>query len=173
MMKFPIRTILLLLSLTVIILLMTYYGNSDQPEVEKKIASIGYLNHSDTARYIGMDQCKLCHQDIYNSFMETGMGKSFNKGSKQNSAAKFDKHSVIYDKFSDFYYQPYWKGDSMKILEFRLKGKDTIYKRIETVDYIIDLGPEGGDGGGMVVVAGTPSQVAACAQSYTGMYLKR
>ena len=44
---------------------------------------------------------------------------------------------------------------------------------IKTADHIIDLGPEGGDGGGMVVASGTPEQVAACDESYTGQYLKR
>ena len=44
---------------------------------------------------------------------------------------------------------------------------------IKTADYIIDLGPEGGDGGGKVVVSGTPEEVAACKKSYTGKYLKK
>ena len=44
---------------------------------------------------------------------------------------------------------------------------------IKTADYIIDLGPEGGDGGGNIVVTGTPEEVAACEASYTGRYLKR
>lgn len=44
---------------------------------------------------------------------------------------------------------------------------------IKTADYIIDLGPEGGDGGGTVVAKGTPEQVADCEQSYTGKYLKK
>lgn len=43
---------------------------------------------------------------------------------------------------------------------------------IKTADYIIDLGPEGGDGGGTVVACGTPEQIAQCETSYTGMYLK-
>ncbi len=43
---------------------------------------------------------------------------------------------------------------------------------IKTADYIIDLGPEGGDGGGYVVACGTPEEVAATAGSYTGQYLK-
>ena len=43
---------------------------------------------------------------------------------------------------------------------------------IKTADYVIDLGPEGGDGGGTVVAAGTPEDVAQCAASYTGQYLK-
>ncbi len=44
---------------------------------------------------------------------------------------------------------------------------------IKTADYIIDMGPEGGDKGGTVVVQGTPEEVAACEQSHTGQYLKK
>ena len=44
---------------------------------------------------------------------------------------------------------------------------------IKTADHIIDLGPEGGDGGGMVVASGTPEEVACAEGSYTGRYLKR
>ena len=44
---------------------------------------------------------------------------------------------------------------------------------IKTADHIIDLGPEGGDGGGNIVVTGIPEEVAQCAASYTGQYLKR
>ena len=44
---------------------------------------------------------------------------------------------------------------------------------IKCADHIIDLGPEGGDGGGEIVCTGTPEAVAACPQSYTGQYLKK
>ena len=44
---------------------------------------------------------------------------------------------------------------------------------IKTADWIVDLGPEGGDGGGRLVAAGTPEQVAAHPSSYTGRYLRR
>ena len=44
---------------------------------------------------------------------------------------------------------------------------------IKTADHIIDLGPEGGDGGGTIVCTGTPEEVAACKASYTGQYLKK
>ena len=43
---------------------------------------------------------------------------------------------------------------------------------IKTADYIIDLGPEGGDGGGTLVAAGTPEEVAKCEKSYTGAFLR-
>ena len=44
---------------------------------------------------------------------------------------------------------------------------------IKCADHLIDLGPEGGDGGGTIVVTGTPEEVAACPASFTGQYLKR
>jgi excinuclease ABC subunit A len=43
---------------------------------------------------------------------------------------------------------------------------------IKSADWVIDLGPEGGDGGGQLVAAGTPEQVAKCADSYTGRFLQ-
>ena len=43
---------------------------------------------------------------------------------------------------------------------------------IKTVDHIIDLGPEGGDGGGTILATGTPEQIAEEKESYTGYYLK-
>ena len=44
---------------------------------------------------------------------------------------------------------------------------------IKTADYIIDMGPEGGDNGGTVIAKGTPEQIAKSKKSYTGEYLKR
>ena len=57
-------------------------------------------------------------------------------------------------------------GNSVIVIEHNLD-------MIKTSDYIIDLGPEGGDKGGMIVAQGTPEQVAAIAESYTGYYLKQ
>jgi len=44
---------------------------------------------------------------------------------------------------------------------------------IKTADWIIDLGPEGGSGGGQIVAVGTPEDIAACAESHTGQFLKK
>ena len=44
---------------------------------------------------------------------------------------------------------------------------------IKTADYIIDIGPEGGEGGGTIVVAGTPEEITKCKESYTGKYIKK
>ncbi|HTH15273.1 MAG TPA: excinuclease ABC subunit UvrA [Magnetospirillum sp.] len=55
-------------------------------------------------------------------------------------------------------------GNTVLVIEHNLEV-------IKTADWIIDMGPEGGDGGGRVVAAGTPEEVASCAASYTGRYL--
>ena len=57
-------------------------------------------------------------------------------------------------------------GNSMVIIEHNLDV-------IKTADYIIDMGPEGGYGGGIVVAQGTPEQIARCKESHTGAYLRK
>jgi tetratricopeptide (TPR) repeat protein len=112
----------------------------DHPEKSTTAITDPYLNHSDTAKYVGIQTCMLCHQQIYNSFIQTGMGQSFARATKQKSVGTFEKHTMIYDKYQDFYYHPFWSGDTMKIMEFRLQGKDTLFKRVENVDYIVGSG---------------------------------
>ena len=72
-----------------------------------------------------------------------------------------DVHKLIsiIDRLSD-------AGNTVVIIEHNLDV-------IKTADYIIDLGPEGGDGGGTLVFAGTPEECAACTDSYTGQFLKK
>ena len=57
------------------------------------------------------------------------------------------------------------KGNTVIVIEHNLDV-------IKVADHIIDLGPEGGNGGGKIVAQGTPEEVAKCKKSYTGMYLK-
>ena len=56
-------------------------------------------------------------------------------------------------------------GNTVVIIEHNLDV-------IKTADWLIDMGPEGGDGGGTILVEGSPEKVAECADSYTGKYLK-
>ena len=57
------------------------------------------------------------------------------------------------------------RGNTIVVIEHNLDV-------IKTADWIIDLGPEGGDGGGEVIAAGAPEDVAANTASFTGQYLK-
>jgi tetratricopeptide (TPR) repeat protein len=120
--------------------MLVYCSSGPQKEKEKVVNADPWLNHNDSVKYVGMQQCMLCHQDKHKTFVHTGMGMSFDEATKQKSSAKFDKHTAIYDKFNDFWYHPFWDGDSLKIKEYRLAGKDTTYQRTEKVDYIIGSG---------------------------------
>ncbi len=110
------------------------------PQQSKLGSNKIYASLNDSTQYVGMAQCRLCHEGIYNTYIETGMGKSFDIASLKKSSAKFDQHALVYDKYKDFYYKPFWSGDSLKFIEFRLEEKDTVHKRIETINYIVGSG---------------------------------
>lgn len=74
-------------------------------------------------------------------------------------------HSADVEKLIEVLQRLVDAGNSIVVIEHNLDI-------IKTADYIIDLGPEGGDGGGTVVACGTPEKVAKCKKSYTGQYLK-
>ena len=74
-------------------------------------------------------------------------------------------HAADVHKLIDVLQELVDAGNTVLVIEHNLDV-------IKTADYIIDLGPEGGDGGGTVVVAGTPEHVAQAPGSYTGQYLK-
>lgn len=58
------------------------------------------------------------------------------------------------------------RGNTVVVIEHHLDV-------IKTADHVIDLGPEGGDGGGLVIAQGTPEQVARVPESFTGQYLRQ
>ncbi|MBL7920104.1 MAG: tetratricopeptide repeat protein [Bacteroidia bacterium] len=107
-------------------------------EIPKKDSSL-YLNHSNSAKYVGMNTCRQCHQSIYNTFIKTGMGKSLGIATKEKSSADFS-NANIYDKYSNMHYNAFWKNDSLYFKEYRLEKRDTIFLRTEQVNFIIGSG---------------------------------
>lgn len=75
-------------------------------------------------------------------------------------------HTYDVDKLIKIMYRLREGGNTIIVIEHNLDV-------IKTADYIIDLGPEGGDKGGTVVTCGSPEEVAECGTSYTGMFLRR
>lgn len=75
-------------------------------------------------------------------------------------------HSYDVDKLIKILQKLRSNGNTVIVIEHNLDV-------IKVADYIIDLGKEGGDGGGEIVTQGTPEQVAACSESYTGRFLKK
>ncbi len=75
-------------------------------------------------------------------------------------------HSYDVDKLIKILQRLRSGGNTVIVIEHNLDV-------IKIADWIVDLGPEGGDGGGQIVVTGTPETVAACEKSYTGQFLKK
>jgi excinuclease ABC subunit A len=75
-------------------------------------------------------------------------------------------HFADIDKLLNILHRLTSKGNSVLVIEHNLDV-------IKTADYIIDLGPEGGDKGGYVIAQGTPEEISKIKTSYTGQYLKK
>jgi len=100
----------------------------------------GYWAQVDTVSYVGMETCASCHPDHHDTYQHTGMGRSFGLATRDRSDADYSGHPQVYDKALDLYYRPFWAGDSLKIAEFRLDGKDTIHYLVQTISYVIGSG---------------------------------
>jgi Flp pilus assembly protein TadD len=133
-----VRNILFILAVAAVSL-PSFFCN--RPGEETESASSLWQNVYDpNATYVGMEKCRACHQSVYDTYIRTGMGQSFDYATKQKSAADFGAHAIVYDKELDYYYKPYWEDDSLFVLEYRLEGSDTIHHRRQKIDYIIGSG---------------------------------
>jgi tetratricopeptide (TPR) repeat protein len=126
-------------------LLFAYCGSSNTvtdgaSDYKFEGAAVQFENIKDSVKYVGAAVCKSCHNSIYETFHETGMGRSFDRATRQKTAAKFDAHSLVYDAALNYYYQPFFKDSVLYIKEFRLQGRDTIHSRTERIAYIIGSG---------------------------------
>jgi tetratricopeptide (TPR) repeat protein len=118
--------------------ILLVYGNCTSSQAKENL----YKNISnEKAKYVGIEKCASCHADIYKTYMETGMGKSWDLATKTKSAGNFDPSKAhVFDAKNNLHYRAYWVGDSMHIMEYRLLNGDTIFKRDETIDYIVGSG---------------------------------
>ena len=130
--------------------------------------------HLDTLNEVGLDYIKLGQPSTQLSGGEAQRIKLASELSRRSTGktlyildepttglhfADVDKLVQVLDKLVD-------AGNTVVVIEHNLDV-------IKRADYVIDLGPEGGTRGGTVVAAGTPEEIAACEQSYTGEFLKK
>ncbi len=137
-----LRSLLLGLALLLVTLPTFFCSSPKSAENTEAQPTSPWKNVYDTsAHYVGMQTCRGCHEEVYKTFIQTGMGQSFGLATKEKSAADFSPaHALVYDTALDYYYKPYWDRDSFFIMEFRLDGKDTVHKRIQRVDYVVGSG---------------------------------
>jgi tetratricopeptide (TPR) repeat protein len=140
-MKMRIRNLVLITVIVLIALFISFCGNEHSSRIASAVQPADpWVGHRDSVHYVGINTCRQCHAGIYETFIKTGMGQSFDSASRHKSVARFEPHTVIYDKDADFYYHPFWKNNAFYIKEFRLNKKDTVYSRTEKVNYIIGSG---------------------------------
>lgn len=112
----------------------------EQVTNERALNKLGYLNLAGNVKYVGMLKCKECHDDIYQTYIRTGMGKSWGLANPFKSSADFSGGKEIYDKKTDYFYRPYWDGNIMKVEEYRKQDGIKVFSRTETVDYVVGSG---------------------------------
>src|SRR5260221_13129481 len=64
---------------------------------KKNISAPSYASLNDTVQYVGMNTCRQCHQNIYDTFIHTGMGMSFDKASHEKTSARFGDKEIIHE----------------------------------------------------------------------------
>jgi tetratricopeptide (TPR) repeat protein len=99
-----------------------------------------YLNLADDVDYVGIQTCRSCHDNVYQTFVHTGMGRSFDRATPAKSDATFGPHALVYDERANLHYFPFFKDSTLYIREFRLENGDTVHNRLEQVAYIVGSG---------------------------------
>lgn len=130
--------------------------------------------HLDTLNEVGLDYIKLGQPSTQLSGGEAQRIKLASELSKRSTGKTLyildepttGLHFADVDKLVQVLDQLVDAGNTVVVIEHNLDV-------IKRADYVIDLGPEGGTRGGTVVAAGTPEEIAACEQSYTGEFLKK
>lgn len=121
-----------------LIFIFTFSVCRQKPDTENTESV--FLNHNDTVSYTGISSCQPCHADKYETFIQTGMGLSFDSASGLKSSAYFNNVKPVYDAYKDLYYLPLLRNNNLYIKEYRLFKGDTVYARTEKISYIIGSG---------------------------------
>lgn len=128
---------LVLLAILMMVLLLAQCQHEQQ---QTSAIDKAFLNHHDTVQYVGIETCAGCHRNIYESFMQTGMGQSFGLANRQKSALP-RRPAMLLDSASGLAYWVRFVDDSLYVKEFLLGADgDTLHQLLQKVDYIIGSG---------------------------------
>ncbi len=102
-----------------------------------------FRNWAPEVGYVGSENCRPCHAEIFEVFSRTEMGRSIVPARRENSRAVFDRHALVYDSATNFFYFPFVRDSQLFVREFRLsegrKG-DTVHLLEAPVAYIVGSG---------------------------------
>nr|BCX02050.1 MAG: hypothetical protein KatS3mg041_2096 [Bacteroidota bacterium] len=113
---------------------------ADPQKQAVRLGEVVILNTAPGVRYVGSEVCQSCHPEQYADFIRSEMGRSVRPARPELSQADWSGRHQVYDAQRDLYYRPLRRGDSLYVLEFRLQGQDTVYRRLERIDYIVGSG---------------------------------
>jgi tetratricopeptide (TPR) repeat protein len=100
-----------------------------------------YYNLSSHVSYVGNEECSYCHQDIYNSYLRTGMGRSFYKPNDQPEIENFTTGNRVFDNKNNLHYEVSKDGESYFQLEYRENDRgERIHELKREVDFIVGSG---------------------------------
>jgi tetratricopeptide (TPR) repeat protein len=101
----------------------------------------GFLNLAKEVEYVGDDECAVCHSEIYRSFKQNGMGRSFYRPTPANVIEDYAKNNEVYDARAGLRYKMYQRDSAFFQLEFRLDQNGQLVHGLgRKVDYIIGSG---------------------------------
>jgi hypothetical protein len=128
--------ILFSLALGAIVFCNIQCGNNTAPQ-----ENTTYLNHNDSVKYIGKEQCRACHASIYNTFIETGMGQRVSMWHQEQNRLPIFLKSMWY-MIGIKIFTTCLIGSKIAFISWSsgCKAKTPSHKRIERVDYIIGSG---------------------------------
>lgn len=115
--------------------LVTACNPEDKPEKESEESTF----RQSEAQYIGAKACSSCHQEIYQSYLQTGKGRAFHSVKSTTFVEDFSK-AKVYDSFRKLWYRVDTLHGDMLITEYKLNGRDTSHLLVYQVDYVIGSG---------------------------------
>jgi tetratricopeptide (TPR) repeat protein len=139
------KNIIFIASSACLIILTVIFISCKEPKVVEKIdtdsVNYGFKNIKEDVKYVGDEECYDCHSDIYKSFKQNGMGRSFYLPANDNMIEDFQRNNVIYDKKSNLYYKMFQSGDEYFQMEYRLdEKKNKTHELIRKFHYVIGSG---------------------------------
>ncbi len=125
-----------------VVLLATCGKEAEEEENLVQLREEGrqFRNLHDSVSYVGIESCQGCHADIYDTFLQTGMGRSMGHADLFRSKADFSTHSTVFDPVTQLGYQAFTADSQLFIREFRLEGSDTIHNRLEKISLVVGSG---------------------------------
>jgi len=125
-----------------VVLLANCGGETDnETELESlRVEGSHFANLHDSVTYVGIESCRACHNEIYESFLQTGMGRSMGHADLNRSKADFSGHTTLFDPVMQLGYQAFTRDSQLFIREFRLEGSDTIHQRVERISLVVGSG---------------------------------